>query len=155
VLYFTLVRSKLEYASVVWNSITPTIPRRLSPSSRSLLLSVSIVFSPHVPYSYAFALDKLNLYFLRKRRHHRDVHYFIVQVCRCNKSYTSGLENDDLHVPTCSVSALSMFSVYLTNRHCLSVRCKYHIFAIGGVSVNYIMTDLLKALLGGSPVGTF
>jgi hypothetical protein len=67
-LYFTLVRSKLEYALVVWNSITSTDSNKLE---RIKLKFASVSFyrvPPHVPYGYTFALQKLSLHSLRKRR---------------------------------------------------------------------------------------
>jgi hypothetical protein len=49
VLYTPLVRPRLEYASVVWNSITVTDSKSLSASSKNLRLSVSIDFSRVFP----------------------------------------------------------------------------------------------------------
>jgi hypothetical protein len=72
-----LVRSNLEYASVVWNSLSrPQMPISLSGSIRSLRPSVFIVFSPYVPCTYTVDLDKLILHFLRKRRHDLDALFF-------------------------------------------------------------------------------
>jgi hypothetical protein len=75
VLYFTFVRSKLKYASVVWHSITSADankPERIQHNFASVWF---YRISPHVPYSYVFALEKLNLHSLRKRRHHLDARF--------------------------------------------------------------------------------
>jgi hypothetical protein len=74
-LHFTLVRSRLEYASVVWNSITSTDANKLECIQQNFASSLSIAFIfLHVPHSYTFAFEKLSLvYPLLKRRHHIDV----------------------------------------------------------------------------------
>jgi hypothetical protein len=68
VLYFTSVRSKLEYASEVWNSITSTDANKLEPIQQKFASVCFYRFLPHVPYIYTNDLAKLNLQTSRKRR---------------------------------------------------------------------------------------
>jgi hypothetical protein len=72
VLYFMLVRSNLEYVSVVWNSITSAYANKLEPIQQKFASSCSCRFPSHVPYSYTFAFDKLSLHSLHIRSHHLD-----------------------------------------------------------------------------------
>jgi hypothetical protein len=69
---FTLVRSKLEYAMVVWNSITSTDTNKLERIQQKFASFCFYRFSPYVPCTYTDALEKLSLQSLRKRRHHLD-----------------------------------------------------------------------------------
>jgi hypothetical protein len=71
-LYFTLVRSKLKYASVVWNSITSTQANKLE-SIQQFVSFCFYCFLPYIPYSYTFSLEKLSLHSLCKRKHRLDV----------------------------------------------------------------------------------
>jgi hypothetical protein len=72
ILYFALVRPKLEYASVVWNSIISTDANKLERIQQKFASVCFYRFSPHVPYTYTVALEKLSLHSLRKRRHDLD-----------------------------------------------------------------------------------
>jgi hypothetical protein len=102
VLYFTLVSSKLEYASVVWNFITSTYANKLERIQQKFASVCFYRFLPRVPYIYTDALGKLNLQNLRKRRQDLDALSF-VQVYRVFKSCASLLENISLRVPTSSL----------------------------------------------------
>jgi hypothetical protein len=72
VLYVTLAMSKLEYASAAWNSITSTDVNKLERIRQKFASVCFYRFFLRVPYSYTFALEKLILHSLRKRRHHLD-----------------------------------------------------------------------------------
>jgi hypothetical protein len=66
-LYIAIVRSKLEYASVVWNSITNTDSNKLERLQRTFsALCHNRVFQD-VDYHYINTLDKLNLQTLHVR----------------------------------------------------------------------------------------
>jgi hypothetical protein len=90
-LYFTLIRSELEYASVVWNSITTTDANKLERIQQKFAALCYNHFLPHVHYSYANTSEYLKLHTLWKRRYHLDA-LFLIQVYRGLKYCPSLLE---------------------------------------------------------------
>jgi hypothetical protein len=76
-LYITIVRSKLEYASVVWNSITNTDSNKLERIQRKFAALCLNRFFQDVDYHYINTLNKLNLQTLHVRRRHIDALFFI------------------------------------------------------------------------------
>jgi hypothetical protein len=76
VLYPTLVRPRLEYASVVWNSITSTDANKLGRIQQKFTSICLYRFYPHVAYNYTVALEKLGLHSLGKRRYYLDAPFF-------------------------------------------------------------------------------
>jgi hypothetical protein len=128
-LYFTLVRSRLEYASVVWNSITSTNASKLERIQQNFASVCFYRLFPHVPPSYTVALEKLRLHFLRTRKHQLDAPSF-VQAYRGLISRTSLLKNVSLRVPTRHVRDFTTFSVSPSNKHC-PARCAYAANAVG------------------------
>jgi hypothetical protein len=83
-LYFTLVRSKLENASVAWNYLTSTDASRLESAQRKFLALCYNRFCPQIHYTYANALEHLNFHTLCSRRRHLDAP-FLVNVYNENK----------------------------------------------------------------------
>jgi hypothetical protein len=90
-LCFTLVRSKLEYASVVWNSITTTDASKLECIQQKFAALCYNCFLPHVHCSYANVLECLKLHTLHKR-YHLDVLLFLIKVYHGLKYRPSLLE---------------------------------------------------------------
>jgi hypothetical protein len=79
-LYMTLVRSKIECASVVWNSITSTDANKLEHiQQRFAALCFKRLPNHEVPYCYSFVLEELQLITLCVRRHRLDA-FFLTQV---------------------------------------------------------------------------
>jgi hypothetical protein len=99
VLYFTLVVSKLKYASAVWNCITPMSANRFESIQQKFASVCFCRVSPQVRHSNTCALENLSLHSLRKRRHNFDAFSFF-QVYRGLKFCPSLLENVSPRVPT-------------------------------------------------------
>jgi hypothetical protein len=76
-LYIATVRSKLEYATVVWNSITNTDSNKLERVQRKFAGLCHNRFFQDVDYHYSNILDKLNLQTLHVRRRHIDALFLI------------------------------------------------------------------------------
>jgi hypothetical protein len=122
VLYFTSVRSELEYASVVWNPITTTDANKLERIQQKFSALCYNRFLRHVHCSYANALEYLKLHTLRKRRYHLDA-LFLIQVYRGLKYCPSLLEAVGLRVPTGYLRDFSMFNFSPSVKNCPSARC--------------------------------
>jgi hypothetical protein len=140
-LYTALFRPRLEYASVVWNSITVTDSKKLERFQQKFASVCFYRFIPCLPYSYNFALTKLNLPSLCTRRHLLDALFFI-QAYRGLKSCPSLLQMVYLHVPPRHVRDLSAFSVLPSSKHCSFARCSNATNAVGkfldiGVWIGY------------------
>jgi hypothetical protein len=121
-LYMFYFRSKLEYASVVWNSITTTDANTLECIQQNFAALCYNRFLPHVHYSYADALEYLKLHTLHKRRYHLDA-LFLLQVYRGLKYCPSLLETVALRDPTWYLRDFSMFKFSPSLKNCPSARC--------------------------------
>jgi hypothetical protein len=122
VLYATLVRAKVEYASVVWNSITSTDANKLERIQRKFTVICFKRFFPQVKYSYDLALEQLHLHTLCKRRHHIDA-LFLNQVFRGSILCSSALEIVGLRVPFRCSRDFPMYRVCSASKNCPSARC--------------------------------
>jgi hypothetical protein len=109
-LYITLVRSRLEYPSIVWNSITSTDANKLEHIQQRFAALCFNRFFAQIHYSYSLALEKLKLHNLRMGRHHLDA-LFLTQVYRGSKFCLSVLEIAGLRVPSGYIRDFPLFNV--------------------------------------------
>jgi hypothetical protein len=98
-LYIAIVRSKLGYASMFWNSIMNTDPNKLERIQRKFAAFCHNRFFQHVGYHCIDTFDKLNLQTLHVRRCHIDA-LFLINVSRGAESCSSVLEAVGSRVPT-------------------------------------------------------
>jgi hypothetical protein len=71
-LYLTLVRSKVQYALIVWNSITSAEANTLERTQQKFQTFCFNRSIPHAHYSNDYALEQFEFRTLRKRRNHLD-----------------------------------------------------------------------------------
>jgi hypothetical protein len=90
-LNITLFRTKLEYTSVVWNSIMSTDANKLERIQQRFAALCFNRFFPQVHFSYSLALEELKLHILRMTKYRFDV-LFLIQVYLCSKFCLSVLE---------------------------------------------------------------
>jgi hypothetical protein len=124
ILYFSLVRPQLEYASVVWNSITSTNAKKLERIQRKF---VALCYNRFLSrdsngYSYVNALQVLNLRTLHERRHQLDA-IFVINVFVGSKSCPSTMDIIGLRVPTRNLRDFPLFHVSSSYKNCPSSRC--------------------------------
>jgi hypothetical protein len=81
ILFFALVRSKLEYASVSWNSVTTTDSNKLEGVQRKFAALCHKRFLQDMEYHYDNILEKVNLPTLHMRRRHIDALFIINAFC--------------------------------------------------------------------------
>jgi hypothetical protein len=91
-LYIAIVRSKLEYASVVWNSIKNTDANKVERIQRQFAALCHNRFFQEVGYHYINILDKLNLQTLHVRRRHIDA-LFLINIFRGTKFCPSSMQS--------------------------------------------------------------
>jgi hypothetical protein len=120
-LYFSLVRVKLQYASVVWNSITSTDAKELELIQRKF---VALCYNRFLSrdsngYSYANALQVLNLRTLHEERHQIDA-IFVINVFLGSKSYPSTMDIIGLRVPFRNLLDFPLFHVSSFYKNCPS-----------------------------------
>ncbi|PNF36234.1 hypothetical protein B7P43_G08692, partial [Cryptotermes secundus] len=122
ILYFTLVRSKVEYTSVVWNSIISTDANKLECNQQKYTALCYKRSFPQVDYCHDFALEQFKLHTLQKRRYHLDA-LFLIQVYHGSILYPSALEMVGLHVPVRNIRDFPMFNACSVSKNCPSARC--------------------------------
>jgi hypothetical protein len=110
ILYCTLIRSKFEYASFVWNSVTTTDANKVERIQQKFAALCYNRFLPQVYYTYSNALEHLKLHSLRKRRDHLEA-LFLIQVYLDSKFCPSVLETVGLRVLTRHLRDFPMFYV--------------------------------------------
>jgi hypothetical protein len=144
--HYYYIISKLEYASVVWNSITTTDANKLERIQQKFAALCYYRFLPHVHYSYTNALEYLKLHALRKRRYQLDS-LFLIQVYRGLKYCPSLLEAVGLRDPTRYLRDFSVFnfspSIINCPARCASatnVVCRdFDVFKTNIVSLSHIL----------------
>jgi hypothetical protein len=123
-LHFPIFRPKLEYASVVWNSVTSTVATKLERiQTKFVALGYNRFLSADSnDYSYANVLQVLNLRTLHDRRHQLDA-IFVINAFLGSKSCPFSMDIIGLRVPTRNLRELPLFHVSPASKNCPSARC--------------------------------
>jgi hypothetical protein len=148
-LYYTLVRPKLEYASVVWNSITCCDASKLQRIQWKFASLCHHRFFSHLPYSYTNVLNYLKFHTLSDLRCHLDA-LFLLNVFSGSKFCPTLLETVSLRVSHQNFRDFKLFHVDFSCRNCPSARCTSATNGIGSDSCTFNCTPvLINSLLPG------
>jgi hypothetical protein len=107
--YFALIRSELEYASVAWNFVTITGPSKLESTQRKFAALYHYRFFQAMEYHYDHLLERLNLLALHNRRRHFEA-LFLINVFSATKCCSSVPEIVGLRVPTRNIRNFTIFT---------------------------------------------
>jgi hypothetical protein len=121
ILFFALVRSKLEYASVAWNSVTATDSNKLERVQKKCCPLPQKIFYD-IEYHYDITLEQLNLQTLHVRRRHIDALFSINAFCG-TKYCPSVLETVGLRVPTRNIHVQLLCQPLLFSKMCMCCQC--------------------------------
>lgn len=115
--YFTLLRRKFDYTTVVWNSgdFTDAIKRELVQKKPAVHFFNS--FFPLGNYSYAYALEQLKLHILRKRRYHL-FELFFTQIYLGLEFCSSVLETVGRQVPASYIREFYILVFVCSSKSC-------------------------------------
>jgi hypothetical protein len=133
-LHCTLVRPKLQYASVACSSITSTVASQLERIQRKFVSLCHRRFFSHLTYSYANVLNHLKSHTLSDRRCHLDA-LFLLNVYNGLKICPTLLETVGLPLPNRNFRDFKLFHVNLNRRNCPSARCTSAANAISRILV--------------------
>jgi hypothetical protein len=122
-LYSSPLRSKLEHASLVWNSLTTTDFSKLERiQEKFATLYYNRIFKNLNAYKHNWVLDKLKLNILQERRRNFDV-LFIRNVCNGFIACPSLLQTVGIRVPNKNFRYFNTFYTLFSYSKCPSVHC--------------------------------
>jgi hypothetical protein len=154
-LYITLIRSKFENASVVWNSITSTDANKLECIQQRFVAVCFNRFFPQVHYCYSLALEELKLPTLLMRTHRLDA-FFLTQVYFGSKFCPSVLEIFGLRVPARYIRDFALFNVCSSSKNSSFARCasaayvvcrEVDVFGARNVLLNHIIIIIIIIII--------
>jgi hypothetical protein len=123
ILYSSLVWSKLEYAWIVWNSITSTDSAKLEMIQRKFAaLCYTRFFSNASTSKYEDILETLNFLPLHVRRMHLDA-AILINAFNSNIACPYILDSVGLRIPSSSIRDFSSFCVHRNFKASPSARC--------------------------------
>jgi hypothetical protein len=116
-LYFTLVTSRLEYASVVWSILTSADDNKLERNLRKCLALCYNSSFPQIHYRYVNDLHHINFHTLWTKRRNLDA-LFLVNVYNGFKFCPSLLETVGIHVSVWNFKDFRVFTIGSSHRTC-------------------------------------
>jgi len=144
-LYFTLISSKLQYASVVWNSVTSNASKLECIHQKLFNLCHCQSFN-RLQWNYINVLITWNSLLPSLWRCHINT-FFLLNVYNSSEFFPALLETVGLHGPTSDLRDYTSFNVGLKCCNCPSARCTSAAHAIhkdtGIFNRSILMNDML------------
>ena len=145
-LHSTLIRSKLQYASVVWNSVTSTNTSKLECIQHKFFISLSLSLFQSLTMKLYKCPNYLK-FLTSKPLEVSHQHAFLLKIYNSSEYFPALLETVGLHWPTWDLRDFTLFNVDLKCCNCPSARCTSADNAIhkdtGMLNRSILMNDML------------